>query len=244
MSVRIRRALAFVLPLLATAAFAPPAAAQQGLVLDGFGGVHAFNGAANINPKTPYFGFDVAEAIQILPGGQGFYVLDAFGGLHKGGNAPAPTATPYFGFDIARDLALVPTGSLSTIVASPGSLANSDGNSSVFVQVFGTSFSGAAIAAGNMFPVACKAANLLVTARTAAGAPRLMMGTETVTLTLLVNEVDSAIGCTIAAGVSQCSDTSQITIPPGTRVAYRIDYGNLNTTANGSFYVHRGFTCG
>jgi len=35
------------------------------------------------------------------------YVLDGFGGLHRGGSATAPSpAPPYFGFDIARDFAL------------------------------------------------------------------------------------------------------------------------------------------
>lgn len=88
---------------------ATPAFAQQGYVLDGFGGVHAVNGAPVIAPATPYFGFDAAEAIEVMAGGSGYYVLDAYGGLHAGGTAPAPTAAPpYFGFDIARDISLVP----------------------------------------------------------------------------------------------------------------------------------------
>ena len=45
------------------------------------------------------------------PRGQ-FYVLDAFGGVHAGGGAPAITpATPYFGFDAAQDVAYIPQGS-------------------------------------------------------------------------------------------------------------------------------------
>lgn len=40
-----------------------------------------------------------------------YYVLDGFGGVHAGGDAPAITpATPFFGFDIARDLAYVAVG--------------------------------------------------------------------------------------------------------------------------------------
>lgn len=44
-----------------------------------------------------------------MASGTGYYVLDAFGGLHAGGTAPAPTSPPpYFGFDAARDISLVP----------------------------------------------------------------------------------------------------------------------------------------
>lgn len=40
-----------------------------------------------------------------------FYVLDGFGGVHAGGNAPVISpATPYFGFDVAEDLIYVPQG--------------------------------------------------------------------------------------------------------------------------------------
>ena len=43
-----------------------PVVAQQGYVLDGFGGIHAINGAPVINPPTPYFGFDAAESIEVM----------------------------------------------------------------------------------------------------------------------------------------------------------------------------------
>lgn len=36
-----------------------------------------------------------------------YYVLDGFGGVHAGGNAPGISGTPYFGFDVARDIAIV-----------------------------------------------------------------------------------------------------------------------------------------
>ncbi len=101
-------------PIVLVAAFSTfligvPASAQDMYALDGFGGVHAVNGAPIMSPPTAYFGFDVAEAIEVLPGGAGYYVLDAFGGLHAGGGAPPPSSVPpYFGFDVARDLSLVP----------------------------------------------------------------------------------------------------------------------------------------
>jgi hypothetical protein len=38
----------------------------------------------------------------------GYYVLDGFGGVHRGGGAPAITpGTPYFGWNIARDIASI-----------------------------------------------------------------------------------------------------------------------------------------
>ncbi len=49
------------------------------------------------------------------------YVLDAFGGVHAGGGAPAVVpATPYFGFDIAADIEFVPVGTPSAV--GPGIL--------------------------------------------------------------------------------------------------------------------------
>ncbi len=40
-----------------------------------------------------------------------YYVLDAFGGVHAAGGAPAITpATPYFGFDVAASVEYIPVG--------------------------------------------------------------------------------------------------------------------------------------
>ena len=78
-------------------------------VLDGFGGIHAGNGADAVGPATPYFGFDIARDLELAT--TGFYVLDGFGGSHAGGGAPAIAAPPpYFGFDVAVDLELAPIG--------------------------------------------------------------------------------------------------------------------------------------
>lgn len=233
------------LPALAMLLFGAPAFAQEGYVLDGFGGIHAVNGASVINPATPYFGFDAAEAIEVLPGGAGYYVLDAFGGLHAGGTAPTPTSTPpYFGFDIARDLSLVPGGGSSTIaITSPGSFANVNGNATQYQSLLGTSFSGSPIGAGNLFPSSCTAAGLVVTATKLDGSPRLMVGSETATMTVMVNEVDTSMSCTLTAGQSQCTDPDTASVAVGDRVGYHITYANLDSTANGNFYFHKGFTC-
>lgn len=69
---RIRRFPLHILPALAVLLIASPVVAQEGYVLDGFGGAHAVNGASVISPATPYFGFGAAEAIQVLPGGAGY----------------------------------------------------------------------------------------------------------------------------------------------------------------------------
>jgi hypothetical protein len=84
----------------------------QYYVLDGFGGVHAGNGAPAISPATPYFGFNVARDIAYIPvgsstgsAGDGILVLDGFGGVHAGGalvGEGVVSGTPYFGFDIAQ----------------------------------------------------------------------------------------------------------------------------------------------
>jgi len=75
-------------------AVASPAVAQSGYILDGFGGVHAFNGAPVLPNPTPYFGFDIAASIVIIPSGDGYFVLDKFGGVHPGGAAVAPSPVP------------------------------------------------------------------------------------------------------------------------------------------------------
>jgi hypothetical protein len=86
-------------------------------VLDGFGGVHRGGGAPAISPVTPYFGWDIAKAIEYVPVGysnktygHGLMVLDGYGGVHLGGAlkgvTPAIPATPYFGWNIARDMAV------------------------------------------------------------------------------------------------------------------------------------------
>ena len=89
---------------------------RSGLLLDGFGGLHGF-GPGQVDPPAPasgpYFGWDIARAIE-LRDDEGGYVLDGYGGLHRvsvgGGTAPASPQGPYFGWDIARDVVFLPGG--------------------------------------------------------------------------------------------------------------------------------------
>ena len=75
--------------------------------------------------EAPYFGFDVAEDLALLPNGLGFALLDSWGGLHvvcapgtqlddsfdlasfSDVRLDPSKMAPYFGFDIARGLKLV-----------------------------------------------------------------------------------------------------------------------------------------
>jgi hypothetical protein len=100
---------------------------SDGVMVDGFGGIHAFtyqNGTKVINsvqPSHTWPGWDIVRGIALrAPNSNtcapfGGYVLDGFGGLHpfgiNGAGAPArPTNAAYWpGWDIARDVALVPT---------------------------------------------------------------------------------------------------------------------------------------
>jgi len=182
----------------------------------------------------------------LVPGGAGYYVLDAFGGLHAGGSAPAPTGLPpYFGFDIARDMALLPGGgSTNVVVSSPGTFVNVNGNDTKFQSLFGTSFSGTEIGAGNLFPTPCTAGSLVATTTKLNGTPRTMIGSEAVTMTVMIDEVDTVVSCTISTGQSQCSDADTVSIAAGDRVGYRITYSNLDVSTNENFYFHKGFVCG
>ena len=59
-------------------------------ILDGFGGVHAnIENAAGDNvpapwdgQSLPYFGWDIATDLELLPSGDGFVMLDAYGAIH------------------------------------------------------------------------------------------------------------------------------------------------------------------
>jgi hypothetical protein len=93
-----------------------PGAPGQAYVLDGYGGVHAVGGAPAVH-GTPYFGWDIARKLAILPSGTGGYVLDGFGGVHPFAIGPAGTPTPpgvtsgpYYSIDIARSLVIASDG--------------------------------------------------------------------------------------------------------------------------------------
>jgi hypothetical protein len=79
-------------------------------VLNGNGQVQALDGAPSFG--APLFGWDIARDIAAMPDGNGYMVLDGFGGVHKFGSATALAnlAGPYFGWDIARSLAITADG--------------------------------------------------------------------------------------------------------------------------------------
>jgi hypothetical protein len=54
----------------------------SGYVLDGWGGVHPFNGAPTPSGFSYWPGWDIASAIVLDPGGNGGYTLDGWGGVH------------------------------------------------------------------------------------------------------------------------------------------------------------------
>jgi hypothetical protein len=81
-----------------------------GVVLDGYGGLHAF-GRAEINIQgAPYWrSWDIARSISVLPDGSGGWTLDGYGGIHNWGSAPAIRTSSYWsGWDIARAIYLLP----------------------------------------------------------------------------------------------------------------------------------------
>jgi hypothetical protein len=100
--------------------------ASGGYTLDGFGGLHAF-GAAPPAIGAPYFGWDIARDVVLLPGSSSTtasgYVLDGWGGLHPFGIAPAVTGAPYWpAFDIAKRVKLLPDGSGGYVLDGYGGL--------------------------------------------------------------------------------------------------------------------------
>lgn len=92
-----------------------------GVLLDGYGGLHAFGGASLTTNGSPYWaGWDIARAVSIMPGGAGGWTLDGYGGVHSWGAAPPISAPMYSadpsarapaywpGRDIARALVVLP----------------------------------------------------------------------------------------------------------------------------------------
>jgi hypothetical protein len=90
-------------------------------VSGGTGGYYVLNGNGTVKAVgapfygNPSFTWDIARDIQTTPDGQGYVILDGFGGLHLYGSAATgPLAhialTTYFGWDIARSLALTADG--------------------------------------------------------------------------------------------------------------------------------------
>lgn len=79
----------------------------------------AAGGAVTAHDGAPYFGspqlYGLARGFAVAPDGQGYLILDAYGGVHKFGSATrgalGSRGGPYWrGWDIARDLTLTPDG--------------------------------------------------------------------------------------------------------------------------------------
>lgn len=89
-------------------------------IAGGAGGYYVLNGNGAVKAVgapsygSPSFGFDIARDIATMPDGQGYVVLDGFGGVHLYGsaaNSPLRNArAPYFGFDVARSITLTGDG--------------------------------------------------------------------------------------------------------------------------------------
>jgi len=78
-------------------------------VLDGYGGLHPFNGAPALAAPAYWPGWDIARALWLLPGSTlsapAGYVLDGYGGMHPFGGAPAiASAGSWPGSDLAHNL--------------------------------------------------------------------------------------------------------------------------------------------
>lgn len=74
-------------------------------MLDGWGGVHAFGSAPDVQLTRYWYGWDIARDV-VLASDSGGYVLDGFGGVHAFGTA-APVSFPaYFSNDVARGVIL------------------------------------------------------------------------------------------------------------------------------------------
>ncbi len=89
-------------------------------VAGGNGGYYILNGTGAVKAVgapsfgAPLFGFDIARDIVTMPDGNGYVVLDGYGGIHLYGSAATSPLrnlySPYFGFDIARQIVLMPDG--------------------------------------------------------------------------------------------------------------------------------------
>src|SRR5207249_1121516 len=94
-------------------------APQSGLVLDGYGGLHAYGTPAvteSAGGSGHRWGWDIARDFAFLPDGTGGFVLDGYGGLHSfrvnGSTSPLQAqGGPYWaGWDIARKVVIFPDG--------------------------------------------------------------------------------------------------------------------------------------
>jgi hypothetical protein len=87
--------------------------ARGGYVLDGFGGIHPYNGAPRVFGRGWWPGWDIARGIVVRPDRQSGYIVDGWGAVFPYGvnleAVPAAGATAYFeGRDVVRGLVLDP----------------------------------------------------------------------------------------------------------------------------------------
>ncbi len=106
------------------AASTPPviSATTRRVVTNPSGGYYSLGGDGSVTPYggagyfgAPSFGWNIARGLAVMPDGQGYVVLDGFGGLHRFGSATegavGQAPFPYWiGWDIARDVAITPSG--------------------------------------------------------------------------------------------------------------------------------------
>src|SRR5207302_4954873 len=77
-----------------------------GYTLDGWGGVHEFNGAPPVSATGYWRGWDIARGIASGPDGASGYTLDGWGGIAPFGGWPPVSGTgPWPGWDLARGAA-------------------------------------------------------------------------------------------------------------------------------------------
>lgn len=100
----------------------------EGYVLDAWGGLHAFGGAAQVRSTGYWSSWDIARRVVVRRDGAG-YVLDGWGGLHPFGTKYTPipsvpaTSAYWPGWDIARDAVLIPpNGSAGYVLDGFGGL--------------------------------------------------------------------------------------------------------------------------
>jgi hypothetical protein len=105
-AVRIARS-----PIDAIHLFLPTAGAPKLVAASAYGPVYSSGGEPQPRLPGAWPGNPVIRDVEIVPGGAGGYVLDAFGGIHPFGFVPLLTGGPYWrGWGIARDLVLRPGG--------------------------------------------------------------------------------------------------------------------------------------
>lgn len=114
--------------------------ARGGYVLDGYGGLHAYNGAPAVYGRGWWPGWDIARGIAVRPDGRSGYVVDGWGAVFPFGTnvdtVPPPNATGYFvGRDVVRGIALDPAdhnGSRGYVVDAHGGVHPFGGAAPVF----------------------------------------------------------------------------------------------------------------